>query len=152
MILSNTYQNKGLMTFCLIAISGIALAATGLITTFGITLNQTLAIIFSLVILTVWLHDKFNAVILGLIFFISKPFWVRFSFMIDFGHSGSGGFDLLGIMPAVLFAILIALQFYSNLALGKRICRDRTRSILMIFVALCFISIFFLSNSRYKLF
>lgn len=135
------------MILCLIALSGVTLALTGIISSIGITLNQSLALVSSISILTVWFYDKFKSVTLGLILFISKPFWVRLAFVFDHGQSGSGGFDLLGIMPAVLFSLLIILQIYSNLAGGKRICRDRTRTIFMVFTGLSFTSIFFPSNS-----
>lgn len=147
LILSDSYPTNHLMTLCLIAISGIALALTGILSSIGITLNQSLALVFTLSILTVWFYDRFKSVTLGLMLFISKPFWVRLAFMFDYGQSGSGGFDLLGIMPAILFSLLIILQIYSDLAGGQRICRDRTRTILMIFAGLSFISIFFPSNS-----
>jgi hypothetical protein len=147
LILSDSYRTNHLITLCLIALSGIALALTGILSSIGITLNQSLALVFSLSILTVWFYDKFKSVTLGLFLFISKPFWVRFSFMFDYGQSGNGGFDLLGIMPAILFSLLIILQIYSNLAGGPKICRDRTRILLMIFAGLSFISIFFPTNS-----
>src|SRR5512135_2797896 len=83
-----------------IVLSGLTLAVVSFVISHGITLNQALAFTFILSILTVWFYDKFKSVMLGLVFFISKPFWIRLAFGFDYRLTGEGGFDLLGITPA----------------------------------------------------
>lgn len=113
----------------------------------GVTVNQALALIFTLSLGSLWFYDKFKATVAGILLFMIKPLFVRIAFMIDYNLSGSGGFDLLGITPALLLAGLIAADIYSRLSRGERICPDKPRLILALFAAVSFLSIFNPANS-----
>ncbi|HBC45463.1 MAG TPA: hypothetical protein DCZ43_00300, partial [candidate division Zixibacteria bacterium] len=125
-----------------IALIGLSLAIAGLICVFGLTLNQALAISFSMIVVTFWFYDKFAGALSGIIFFITKSLWVRLAFALDIGISGVNGFDLLSITPALVLAALTLIQVYNQLSRGEKICPDKTRGILAIFIAINFLSIF----------
>jgi len=69
------------------------------------------------------------------------------AYAVDYSMLGTGGFDLLGITPAILLSGLIVTQLYMQSARGEKLCSDRTRFLLMIFVVLCLFSILLPTNS-----
>jgi O-antigen ligase len=89
--------------------------------------------------LTIWQYDKTAGLIAGLVFFVTKSFWVRLAFAIDGGLSGKA--DLLGITPALALATLTIWQMFIDFRGGVRLCPDRTRKLLTAFSALAFFSI-----------
>jgi O-antigen ligase len=99
------------------------------------TLNQILAIGFTLTALTAWFYDKAAGLTAAMIFLFTKPFWVRMSFAFDTRSTGNGGFDLLGITPALLLAGMIVWQLFLDHSSGVRLCPDRTRKLMLAFVA-----------------
>ena len=116
----------------------------------GITCNQALAVMLTLVVLTIWQRDKLSGVVAAIFFFLVKPLFVRVAFAVDYHLCGSGGFDMLAITPALLISALIALQLYLDVASGKRIFADRTRILLGIFCGISFLSIFNPANSLFN--
>lgn len=125
----------------------IALAATLVITWFGITLNQALALIISALVLTIWAFNKPNGLIAAILFFFIKPLFVRIAYAIDFNISSTGGFDLLGITPALLLAGIIVWHLFQRISSGDKIIIGRTRLLMVLFSAVAFVSIFNPANS-----
>lgn len=113
----------------------------------GPTLNQTLAICLSLAVIFLWVSDKFAGAAAGIIFFMTKSFWVRLALMFDKGLGGGGGSDLLGLAAPLILALLIVLQIHSQHVRGVRLCPDRTRVLLLAFCFLGFASIFLPTSS-----
>jgi len=111
------------------------------------TLNQTLAICLSLAVIFLWVSDKFAGAAAGIIFFMTKSFWVRLAFMFDKQLGSGGGSDLLGVAAPLILALLIVLQIHSLLVRGERLCPDRTRVLLLAFCFLAFASIFLPTSS-----
>jgi O-antigen ligase len=140
-------HNRVLPLMRLAILSGLTLAVIGLISVMGVTINQTLAIVFSAVIVTVWFHDKFVATLAAILLFVIKSFWVRVAFMADVRLFGDSGFDLLGITPALLLAGLTIIELYSRFAAGERLCPDRTRKLLVAFIIINFLSVLNPSSS-----
>ena len=126
-----------------IAAALVALAAAH----FGITMNQALAVTMSAVILIIWAHSKPNGLIAALLFFMVKPLFARIAYAIDKSIFGGGGFDLLGIAPALLLAGLIIWNLYLRISVGEKILVGRTRMLLLLFCAIAFLSIFNPVNS-----
>ncbi len=138
------------MHFSLLPVSILAILSafiTSLVIFKGITLNQSIAVVISFIVLTTWIYNRSTGVILALIFFFTKPFFLRISYGIDYRLTGAAGFDLLGIAPALLLAGLILSDFYLRLTQGERICPDKTRILMILFAGLGFLSIFFPTNS-----
>ncbi len=129
------------------ALIGIILSVIGMVSLFGVTINQTIAVIFSLIVLTIWYYDRFSGVVAGIFFFLTKSFWVRLAFALDFNLYGSGGSDLLGITPALLLAGLTVIELCGQIARGEKIFPDKTRRLLLAFAILCFLSILNPSSS-----
>jgi hypothetical protein len=123
---------------------GLVVPAVALL---GPTLNQTLAICISLAVIFLWVSDKFAGAAAGIIFFMTKSFWVRVAFVFDKELSGGGGSDLLGLAAPLILALLIVLQIHSLLVRGERLCPDRTRVLLLAFCFLGFASIFLPTSS-----
>jgi O-antigen ligase len=113
----------------------------------GPTLNQSLALVFAAAIFTLWFYDKASATTLGIASFLVKPFFVRLAYAIDTHQGGAPGFDLLGITPALVLSSLIVIQLWLDFAAGRRLCPDRTRLFLWLFVLASFLSIFNPANS-----
>jgi hypothetical protein len=109
---------------------------------FDITLNQAMAIVFSFITITIWSRDRLSGLISALIFFMSKSFWVRLAFALE-GAGSANRFDLLGVMPALLLAGLIIWQMFIDLSLGKRLCSDRSRRLMMAFAAISLVTILY---------
>ncbi|MEW6411342.1 MAG: O-antigen ligase family protein [Candidatus Zixiibacteriota bacterium] len=109
--------------------------------TYGITVNQSLAMILALTVLGIWSFNKVHGLIAGLIFFVVKPVIVRAAFAVDLSLNSSGGLDLLGMTPAVLLAVLIVWQIYSEASSGKRLMQGRTRTLLTVLVGLSLLSV-----------
>jgi O-antigen ligase len=139
--------SKQNMFFWKIALVGLTLAITGLVCTVGITCNQLIAIVLSMVVLILWFNDKLTGAISGIFLYLTKSFWVRLAFALDIRISGELGFDLLGITPALLLAAITILELYSRLSGGDRICPDKSRKLLAAFIALNFLSVFNPSSS-----
>lgn len=142
--------NSGSLRFSPLPVLILALLSafiTSLVIFKGITLNQSFAVIISLIVLTTWIYNRSSGVILALIFFFTKPLFLRIAYGIDYRLTGEAGFDLLGIAPALLLAGLILSGFYSRLTQGERICPDKTRILMLIFAGLGFLSIFYPTNS-----
>jgi hypothetical protein len=142
--------NSGSLRFSLLPVSLLVMFSafiTSLVIFKGITLNQSFAVIISLIVLTTWIYNRSSGVVLALIFFFTKPFFLRIAYGIDYRLTGAAGFDLLGIAPALLLAGLILSGLYSRLTQGERICPDTTRTLMIIFAGLGFLSIFFPTNS-----
>jgi O-antigen ligase len=130
-----------------IALAGLTLAITGLVCAVGITCNQLISIVLSMTVLILWFNDKLTGTISGIFLYLTKSFWVRLAFALDIRISGEPGFDLLGIIPALLLAAITILELYSRLSRGDRICPDRSRKLLAAFIALNFLSVFNPSSS-----
>jgi O-antigen ligase len=106
-----------------------------------ISVNQALAIFFALLVMTVYLFDNFAGMIAGVVLFAVKAVFVRIAYSIDL-HIGRTGFDLLGIAPALLLAAMVGGVMVSDYLNGKRLSVDKTRTLMLIFTAVCFLSIF----------
>ncbi len=113
----------------------------------GITFNQALTVICTLIVLTLWRYNRVNGVIAATFFFMVKAVFVRFAFALDYRFSGTGGADLLGVTPALLLAGLIIWQLYFDLVSGRSVGRGRTRILLAMFCLVAFASIFNPVNS-----
>jgi len=124
-----------------------AIVGTLMVAKFGVSLNQSLAILFSSIVLIVWTHNKANGLIAALLLFMVKAVFVRIAYAVDKEFSGGGGFDLLGITPALLVAGLIVWHLYLKIASGEKILLGRTRVLIMLFSSLAFLSIFNPANS-----
>ncbi len=124
-----------------------SILGTLLVAWLGVTINQSLAILFSAVVLTIWAHNKSYGLIAALLFFIAKPVFVRMAYAIDRLFSGVSEFDLLGMAPALLLAGLIVWHLYLRISVGEKILVGRTRLWLLLFSAIAFLSIFNPSNS-----
>jgi O-antigen ligase len=135
------YERGYVFPWQALTLIGLVLAITSMVGIFGVTVNQTVAAVFSMIVLTIWYYDRFSGIVSGILFFLTKSFWVRLAFGFDFNMSGSGGFDLLGITPALLLAGLTVLELYGRIARGQKICPDKTRRLLLAFAFLCFLSI-----------
>jgi len=130
--------------------TGWAIAAvlgTLLLLKLGITANQALAVALSAVVILIWSNDRANGLISGLLFFMVKPLFVRIAHAVDKNISGSGGFDLLGITPALLLAALIVWHLYSKMSSGEKLSSGRTRFLILFFSGVAFLSIFNPANS-----
>jgi len=114
---------------------------------FGLTLNQSLALLLTATIITMWQYNKVNALIASVMFFLIKPFIVRSAYWYDFNLTGSGGFDLLGITPALAMALLIVIHLYPRIVSDQYKLLSRTEILLAIFCAISFFSIFNPVNS-----
>ncbi|MGH8015776.1 MAG: O-antigen ligase family protein, partial [Candidatus Zixiibacteriota bacterium] len=114
---------------------------------FGCTLNQALALIIASTVLLIWTHNRVSGLIAAVLFFMVKPLFVRIAYAIDKSVSGNGGFDLLGITPALLLAGLIIWQLFLRISAGEKILIGRTRTLMWIFSAVAFLSIFNPANS-----
>lgn len=111
-----------------------------------ITLNQGLAIVFGITILTIWQYDKVYGLTAALVFFLIKPFWLRLAYHVDSSVNGSLGFDLLGLTPALIIIGFIITHCFVAIASNKRLCPDGTRRWLMVFSVISFVSIFYPTN------
>ena len=116
----------------------------------GITCNQAFALALTLVVLTIWQRDKLNGTLAAIFLFLTKALFVRIAFAIDFGLNGNGGFDLLGITPALLLSALVAWQLYLDIASGKRVFRGSTSILLGIFCLISALSILSPANSLFN--
>jgi O-antigen ligase len=116
----------------------------------GITCNQAFALALTLVVLTIWQRDKLNGTLAAIFLFLTKALFVRIAFAIDFGLSGNGGFDLLGVTPALLLSALVAWQLFLDIASGKRVFHGRTRILLGIFCLISALSILSPANSLFN--
>jgi len=125
----------------MVSLSVIGLLITAMVFS-GITLNQTLAAVFSLVVFTLWAYNRFAGAMAGMIFFMTKSLWVRLAFVFDRNISGSGGSDLLAVTAPLVLAFLIVHQIYLDSVRGQRLCRDRTRSLLWAFCGISLASVF----------
>jgi hypothetical protein len=144
----NLAVGKNHLTWITGAAGALVIALAGLsFLTLGVTCNQALAVILSMIVITLWMYDRVNGIIAGIVFYMVKAFFLRLAFAIDFNSSGSGGFDLLGITPALLLSALIAWQIYSDIASGKPVLIGRTRILLAILCGLSFLSVFNPSNT-----
>lgn len=114
---------------------------------FQITINQIFALSFSLIVCGLWFHNKVYGLTSALIFFLIKPFWLRLAYDIDMSLYGNSGFDLLGITPTIILVGFISTHIYFSILEKKKLCPDRTRILIALFSTLCFISIFFPTNS-----
>lgn len=114
---------------------------------FGITLNQIFAVVFSCIVLTLWMYNRVYGLTATVILFMVKPFWLRVAYQVDTSLSGTPGFDLLSITPALILVGLIISHMYLTIINKEKLCPDRTRKWLMVFSILCFVSIFYPSNS-----
>jgi len=123
-----------------------AMLAAGVITagviSFGITLNQALAIAFSAITLTIWAHNRLSGLISAMMFFMSKSLWVRAAFAIE-GSAAGSRFDLLGITPALLLAGLIIWQMFQDFLSGRRLFSDRSRQLMIACAAISLITIIY---------
>lgn len=124
-----------------------AMIGTLAIAKLGVTLNQSIALLFSAVVFIIWTHNKANGLMAALLFFMIKPLLMRIAYAIDKELSGSGGFDLLGITPALLLAMLIIWHLYLRISSGERVLNGRTRILLVLFSVISFLSIFNPANS-----
>ena len=111
-----------------------------------ITLNQGLAIVFGITILTIWQYDKVYGLSAALVFFLIKPFWLRLAYHVDSSINGSPGFDLLGLTPALLIVGFIITHCCVIIGSNRRLCPDGTRRWLMVFTVISFASIFYPTN------
>ena len=125
----------------------VTVVATVILLNFGITLNQGLALFFTAVVLTIWTNSKVNGLIAAVILFMVKPLFMRIAYDFDKNITGSGGFDLLGITPALLLAGLIIWHLYFRISGGENILVGRTRQLMLLFCAVAFLSIFNPANS-----
>lgn len=125
----------------------VTVVATVILLNFGITLNQGLALFFTAVVLTIWTNSKVNGLIAAVILFMVKPLFMRIAYDFDKNITGSGGFDLLGITPALLLAGLIIWHLYFRISGGENILVGRTRQLMLLFCAIAFLSIFNPANS-----
>jgi len=107
-----------------------------------LSLNQTLALVFSLIVITLWASDKMAGLTAGLIFFLTKSFWVRLAYSVDISSGANSGFDLLGVAPALILAAIILWQVSLDLVLGRILFPDRSRRLMLAFAAVGFLSIF----------
>ena len=114
---------------------------------FHITLNQIFALTFSLVVCGLWFHNKVYGLTSAVVFFLIKPFWLRLAYDIDMTMYGNSGFDLLGITPTLILVGFIGSYIYFTILEKKKLCPDKTRILIAVFSALCFVSIFFPTNS-----
>jgi hypothetical protein len=117
------------------AIVGLGLAAE-------LTVNQALAVVFTLIVITLWNFDRLSGLIAGLIFFMTKAFWVRVAFGLDSSLYSSNGFDLLGVTPPVLLAALIMWQLCLAWSSREKLLVDRSRKLTAIFSVIALASIF----------
>lgn len=124
-----------------------AVLGTILVLNWGVSLNQALALMLTSMVLLIFANDRANGLIAALLFFMVKPVIVRIAYAFDKNYNGSGGFDLLGITPALLLAGIIVWQLYCHFANGRKITEGRTRLYLVIFAAIAFLSIFNPANS-----
>lgn len=125
----------------------LAAIGTLILARFGISLNQSLAVLFTIIVLLVWVNNKANGLMAALLFFMVKPLFVRLAYAVDKNLSGSGGFDLLGITPALVLAGLVVWHSYLRIASGETILKGKSRTLLVLFGAVAFLSIFNPSNS-----
>ena len=106
----------------------------------GITCNQAFALALTLIVLTLWWYNRVNGLITGLIFFVTKAFFVRVAFAFDYVMSTTGR-DLLSITPAIVLASLILFQLFEHYSSGERILSGRTRLLLGSFSIFCVLSV-----------
>jgi len=125
----------------------LAAIGTWIAADFGVSLNQSLALLFSVIVLLLWTINKSNGLIAALLFFMVKPLFVRIAYAIDKDLTGSGGFDLLGITPALLLAALVLWHSYLRISSGENILKGKSRILLVLFSGVAFLSIFNPSNS-----
>lgn len=125
----------------LTAVTIIAAACLAFLS-WGVTCNQVLAVLLSLLVITIWQYSKVNGLIAAMLFYMIKAFFLRVAFAIDFEVSGSGGADILGVTPALLLSVLICAQLYADISANRPLLADRTRVLLMIFCGLSFLSVF----------
>lgn len=116
--------------------------STLVILTKTITCNQALALTLTLVVLTIWQHNKLQGAIAAVIFYLVKAAFVRVAFAVDYAVVGRGGFDLLGVTPAILLAVLILWQLYSDVARDRLFLRGSTRILMGLFCLIGALSIF----------
>ncbi len=112
-----------------------------------VTLNQVLAILLGSVVCLLWFNNKVYGLTSAVIFFLIKPFWLRLAYHVDMSMYGNAGFDLLGITPSLILIGLISSHIYLSIIEKKKLNPDRTRILISLFTALCFLSIFFPTNS-----
>ncbi len=143
--LTVNYQSEKFLKFLL---GGIITATVIYVSLFiQITLNQIFALFLGAVVITFWAHSKVYGLTAAVIFFLIKPFWLRLAYHVDLSMYGSSGFDLLGLMPTLILVSLICSHLYMSIIDNKKLCPDRTRILISLFSALCFLSIFFPTNS-----
>lgn len=111
-----------------------------------VTLNQGLAVVFGITILTIWQYDKVYGLSAALAFFLVKPFWLRLAYHVDSSLNGSPGFDLLGLTPALIIIGFIIAHCYAAFCSNRQLCPDGTRRWLMVFTVISFVSIFYPTN------
>jgi O-antigen ligase len=139
--IDNSIFRRGQLALAVLGVASIlAMLAT------VITVNQTLAIFLSMIILTVYLFDRFAGMIAGVVLFAVKALFVRIAYSIDIGL-GRSGFDLLGIAPALLLAALVGGVIITDYLGGRRLGRDKTRILMILFAGVSFLSIFNPANS-----
>jgi len=141
-----TFRSFEKQTYYLLSILSIAAAVVSVLV-FQISLNQLFAVLFASIVLTLWFYNRVYGLTSAVIFFMLKPCFLRIAYQVDTMNSGSAGFDLLGITPAVILIGLITSHLYFVLVKNEKLCPDKTRKWLMIFSAICFASIFFPTNS-----
>jgi len=139
--IDNSIFRRGQLALTVLAVASIL---TMLATV--ITVNQTLAIFFSMIVLTIFMFDRLAGMIAGVILFAIKAVFVRIAYSLDISL-GRSGFDLLGIAPALLLAVLVGGIIISDYMNGKRLCSDKTRLFMMLFAGVSFLSIFNPANS-----
>ena len=128
----------------------VTVAATAILLTSGISLNQGLAFFFSAIVLTIWSRSRENGLLAAILFFMVKPVFVRIAYAFDnqFAAGSSGaGFDLLGMAPALLLAGLIIWHSFDRTSINKPLLEGRTRLLLGLFSVVAFLSIFNPANS-----
>ena len=128
----------------------VTVVATAILLNFGITINQGLALLFSATVLTIWSRNRENGLIAAILFFMVKPLFVRIAYASDSQFAAgavSGGFDLLGITPALLLAGLIVWHSFVRAARHEPLLKGRTRLLLGLFSIVAFLTIFNPANS-----
>ncbi|HEX2896916.1 MAG TPA: hypothetical protein VHP63_02575, partial [candidate division Zixibacteria bacterium] len=58
----------------------LAAIGTLVLARFGISLNQSLAVLFAIIVLLIWTNNKANGLIAAMLLFMVKPLFVRIAY------------------------------------------------------------------------